>query len=177
MARGPFVPERDVLFQHELFPHRPDIALREKLLGALGGGIEQTDGIYLVPEKFEAERVGHERREDIQDAAASGEFTLFADRLISNVTGLAKIADDLVHGLVLSDLQMPSKLPEPGGARKSRNQRVKSGHHEPCLEVEESGQACGTSFTEGRVRRQSAIGVRLEPGDHDDRIPSICKKF
>ncbi|MNK79247.1 hypothetical protein D3C87_989100 [compost metagenome] len=83
----------------------PEPQLGQRFLGALGARVEEADGVDLVAEEFEAGGAVALGREDVEDAAAAGEFALVGDGGTGPVAELDELLGEFGRGERVSDLQ------------------------------------------------------------------------
>ena len=108
---------------------------------ALGLGVEGTDGIDLVVEEFDADGVFLRDREDVQDAAAQGEFSGQAGDAFALVTGGRKLFDEGGRLADIPRFDADHALHELQRGHQAAEQGVRGGHDGAALFFQQGFQA------------------------------------
>ena len=66
--------------------------------------IELPNRIHVVAKKLDANRIAHQRRKHIDDAAANRKLAGSADRFLPDVAGSRKMLDKQILGKIIASL-------------------------------------------------------------------------
>jgi hypothetical protein len=126
----PFAERLDArVVEQDLVDRQQGEALR-RLDGALGGGVEAADGLDLVAEEVEAERVGVARGEQVEQPAAHSVFARLEHRVGADISVGAEHRRELVAVDPASRLDLGGQLADPRRGEGALEDGVDGGDEE-----------------------------------------------
>ncbi len=146
-----------------LLAHRDDLNRVGRGDRALALHVEGPQRFEPIAEKLEPHRVVEVRREDVEDAAADGEFARLGDRVVFHVPGLAQELAGELGGVVVPRLQLEAVGQETLRAVHPDCRGAHGCYHHGRSVLQYLPQRVRPRRGDFGVRREAAVRVDLEP--------------
>ena len=122
----------DGVIQHH-FTGREHHQVLQRPLGPLGGRIEETDGLHLIPPELQPHRLGIERREQVDDPSPDAELAPFFHHRAALIPPLQEVLEKSRTLQAFSRHHVGQQVPDPVFRGQLLAQSHGRGHHEPGL--------------------------------------------
>ena len=122
----------DGVIQHH-FTGREHYQVIQRPLGPLGGGIEETDGLHLIPPELQPGRMGIQRREQVDDPSPDAELAPFFHHGPALIPPIQEVLEKSRPLQAFSRHHVGQQVPDPVFRGQLLAQGHGRGHHEPGL--------------------------------------------